>query len=185
MLSSQSEILRRLRIPGYFVLALLTGLPLLELAASAWPPNIHLPAWRFTLVAAGATATVNSLLGLFLILVIAVAAGDRGVVWFVSVVCGLAAAVCLIGGGMLPLDALQLRAQVDPKTLSKYNLAWSLAVLKILATAVLFLLLALHSSRAARSLGAANASRRQKGMPLVVPGSAGRAAPAPSENVTN
>jgi hypothetical protein len=168
------------------VLALLTGLPLLELGVSAWPPNVHVAGWRFTVVAAGATAVVNSLLGLFLILVIAIAAGDRGVAWFVSVACGLAAALCLIGGGMLPLDALQLRAQVSANTLPKYNLAWSLAVLKILCTAVVFFLLSLHASRAARGMGAASSARgRQKGMPLVVQGSAGRGAAAPSENVAS
>ena len=186
MTSSQSEFLRRLRIPGYLVLALLTGFPLLELGVSAWPPNIHLAGWRFTVVAAGATATVNSLLGLFLILVIAIAAGDRGVIWFVSIACGLGAAVCFLGGGMLPLDALQLRSQVRPDALPRYNLAWSLALLKTLSTAVVFVLLSLHASRAARGMGTASSARgRQKGMPLVIPGSAGRGAAAPSENVAN
>jgi hypothetical protein len=182
MLSSQSDLIRRLRIPGYLVLSLLTVLPLLELAASAWPPNIHFPAWRFTLVGAGATATVNTLLGLFLISAIAIASGDRAVVWFVSIACGLGAALCIIGAGMLPLDALQLRGQVPANNVARYNVAWVLACLKILATGVIFIVLSVNSYRAATGLGAATRGR-QKGMPLVVAGGSNRPSSSPSENV--
>jgi hypothetical protein len=185
MISVQPDVLRRLRIPGYLTLALLVGMPLLELAASAWPPNIHLPGWRFTVIAGGATATVNSLLGLFLVATIALASGDRAVVLFVAFVSAIAAALCLIAGGMLPLDALQLRNQVKPETLSKYNLAWSLAFLKIMGTSVAFLALSINSFKAEKAIRSSLASRgSKKGMPLVVQGTAGRAG-SPTENVAN
>jgi hypothetical protein len=178
---SQTEILRRLRIPGYLVLALLAGLPLLELGANAWPAQFHLAAWRFTVAGAAAAASVNCLFGLFVIAVIAVASGDRAVVLFVAIASAIAAALCLIGAGMLPLDALQLRGQVDAKVLTRFNLAWGLALLRILATMVVFLVLSVNAFRASKNMGSANAARgRSKATPLVVSGTAGRGTPAPS-----
>src|SRR6476619_2461657 len=123
MSSSQSELLRRLRVPGYLVLALLAGLPLVELFANAWPLNVHLAAWRFTAVGAAAAASLNTVLGLFVIAAIAVASGDRAVVLFVAIASAIAAVLCVIGAGMLPLDALQLRSQVGANALFRYNVA--------------------------------------------------------------
>ena len=183
---SQTEILRRLRIPGYLVLALLAGLPLLELGANAWPLQLHLAAWRFTVAGAAAAASVNSLLGLFVISVIAVASGDRAVVLFVAIASAFAAALCLIVAGMLPLDALQLRSQVPADRLARFNLAWCLALFRVLATMVVFLVLSVNAFRASKSMGSAGAARgKPRANSLVVPGTAARGTPAPSETTAN
>ncbi len=180
MLSPQSDVVRRLRIPGYLVLALLVFLPLIELTASAWPPNFHQAAWRFTMVGAGANATVNTLLGLFLISAIAIAAGDRTVVWFVAVIAAIGAALCFVGAGILPLDAVQLRGQVTAAALPRYGIAWGLALLKIISTAIVFLTLAISSFRSAKAMGMFGSRSKTKGTPLVVANPAGRAPAPPS-----
>jgi len=183
---SQTEILRRLRFPGYLVLALLAGLPILELGANAWPLQLHLAAWRFTVAGAAAAASVNSLLGLFVISVIAVASGDRAVVLFVAIASALAGALCLVGAGMLPLDALQLRSQVPADRLSRFNLAWCLALFRILATMVVFIVLSVHAFRASRNMGSTGALRgRAKASSLVVPGTANRVTHRPTETTAN
>jgi len=180
MLSPQSDVVRRLRIPGYLVLLLLVVLPLIELAASAWPLNVHQAAWRFTMVGAGSNATVNTLLGLFLISAIAIASGDRTVVWLVAVIAAVAAVLCFMGAAMLPLDAVQLRAQVRAEALPRYGIAWGLALLKIVSTAVVFLTLAISSFRSAKGMGMFTSRAKPKGTPLVVANPAGRAPAPPS-----
>jgi hypothetical protein len=183
---SQTEILRRLRIPGYLVLALLAGLPILELGANAWPPQLHLAAWRFTAAGAAAASSVNTLLGLFVISVIAVASGDRAVVLFVAIASAFATALCLVGAGMLPLDALQLRSQVPADRLTRFNLAWCLALFRVLATMVVFLVLSINAFRASKSMGSAGAARgKPRANSLVVKATASRGTPTPSETTAS
>ncbi len=142
------DIVRRLRIPGYFVMTMLSVIPVVELLAAAFPPQIHQPAWRFGLVGASGAMAITTILGLFFIFTIAMISGDRAVLWVVSGFCAAAAVLCLGAAGMFPLDALQMRAQVKPEGITRYNAASAVAFLKILSACVVYATLAISSYRA-------------------------------------
>ena len=180
MLSPQSDIVRRLRIPGYLVLALVLFLPLIDLGASAWPPQIHVAAWRFAMIGAAANATGTTLLALFLISCIANVSGDRTILWFVAVISAVGSACYLVGAGLLPLDAVQLRGQIQPAALSRYGMAWGLALLKIVSTAVVLAVLGVSSFRSAKAMGMFGSRDKVKGTPLVVNKPSARSAASPT-----
>jgi hypothetical protein len=152
MLPIPQDLLRRLRVPGYFVMAVLLILPILELIATSAPVHLAQAAWRFTVVGLAANVTGTSLLGLFFIYAIAASAGDRGVVVAVSSLAALASVICLVGAGVFPLDALQLKGQVNPAVAPRYNLAWMVAWAKIAVAGIGFLIMAISSFRFAGSV---------------------------------
>src|SRR5689334_2772350 len=107
----QTSAARRLRVPGYVVMALMIIQPLLELYIRSSPFRIHSPAWRLSLVGNISGAISAPILGLFLMLVIAVAAEDKGVAYLVSSLSAVAAVFCLAVTGLFALDALQMKSQ--------------------------------------------------------------------------
>jgi hypothetical protein len=147
MLSIPQDVLRRLRVPGYFVMAVLLLLPVVELIATSSPFHFAQAAWRFTLIGLAANVTGTSLLGLFFIYAIAASAGDRGVVIVVSSVAALATVMCLVGAGIFPLDALQLKGSVRADVAPRYTLAWMVAWAKIVVAGIGFLIMAISSFR--------------------------------------
>jgi hypothetical protein len=140
-------------------MAMLTVLPIIELIATAWPPQLHLAAWRFSIVGVAGATAITTLIGLFFVFVIALIAGDKGVLWLVSGVCGAAAVFCLGAAGMFPLDMLQMRSQVPPEAMMRYNAASLVALLKVIFACVTYAVLAISAYRAAAS-GATSASDR-------------------------
>jgi hypothetical protein len=169
MLSIPSDTIKKLRIPGYCVMAMLSCLPIIELIATAIPTQFHVPTWRLSLVGTAGAAGVASILGLFFVFAIAVAADDRGVLWTVSSVCGVAAVLCFGAAALFPLDVLQVKSQVNPATMARYGAASAIAMLKISLTGVVATVLAVSSYRAAsRGRPEAIRGRAVAGSPLVI-----------------
>lgn len=168
------DVVRKLRVPGYLVMGMLTSLPIIELAASSWPLQLHLAAWRLNVVGAAGATGVTALLGLYFIFAIATASDDRGVLLVVSSICAVAAVLCLAAAGLFPLDALQMKGQVRPDALTRFGAASIVAMLKICFAGVVSVALAISSFRAA-SRGRAEKLRERGAGSLVVGQPAARA----------
>jgi len=142
------DVIRRLRVPGYFVMTMLTAMPVIELLATVLPAQIHQAGWRFSVVGVAGATAITTVIGLFFIFTIALMSGDRAVLWIVSGFSAAAAVLCLGAAGMFPLDALQMRAQIKPEAMTRYNAASVVAFLKILSACVVYAALAVSSFRA-------------------------------------
>jgi hypothetical protein len=174
------DFVRRLRVPGYLVMALLGVVTFAEICVAAWPFRIHDVGWRLAVAGAASGGAGTALLAIFLALVIAVIADDRGVVLLVAIVCIVAALFCIVGGGMFALDALQMKGQVKPELVSRYdlNLVWGLA--KIILAGIVFVGVAISAFRAGIGMGRV-AAVSGKGASMLV---TGRSASAPAVSGT-
>lgn len=172
MLSISTDVVRRLRIPGYVVMTMLTALPIIELAATAWPPQFSVVAWRFSVVGVAGATAITTVIGLFFIYAIALIAGDRAVLWVVSGLCAAFAILCIGAGAMFPLDALQMRGQVRPEALSRFSAASMVAMVKICAAALVYGALAVSSFRAGGSTRAETSRDRNTSASRLVVGQA-------------
>ena len=168
MPSISSETIRRLRAPGYLVMTMLTALPVVELVATVFPLQLHVAAWRFTMIGAAVPAAITALLGLYFIYAIAVAAGDSAVLWIVSSICGVGAVLCLGAAGLFPLDALQVKGQVPAQAMSRYVAASAVAMVKVCVATVVYTGLAISSFRAASRVRSDTVRERGTGSPFVV-----------------
>lgn len=170
------DFVRRLRIPGYLVMALLGIVTFAEISVAAWPFRIHDVGWRLAVAGAASGGAGTALLAIFFALMIAVISDDRGVIWFVSIICIVAALLCIIGGGIFALDALQMKGQVKPELVSRYDaaLVWGLA--KIVLAGIVFVGVAVSAFRTGIGLGRASAVSG-KGASMLVTGRAPGANP--------
>ena len=150
LLTNTSELARRLRVPGYMVSALLFILTFFELAVATWPYNIHNVSWRLG-VAGGISGGFAA--AIFFAFAIALAAGDRPVLWVVSAISGVAAVLFLVGSAFFVLDALQMKGQVRPELMSRYNLSFAWGFSKILLDIVVFAAVAVSGFRIVREAG--------------------------------
>ncbi|HSQ30496.1 MAG TPA: hypothetical protein VLN49_11635 [Gemmatimonadaceae bacterium] len=146
---------RRLRLPGYIVVGYMTVGALLDVVISAQPAQIHDLRWRLGVSTLLTAASGTELLGAVLFLALAIAISD-GVAMWVGFALSLLYGLLYIGlAGVFALDSLQLRGQIRPEMLSRYNLglAWTLA--RVLFTGLAFLVIASACLRAARALARA------------------------------
>jgi hypothetical protein len=124
-----------------------------EITVAAWPFKIHDVSWRLAVAGAASGGAGTALLAIFFALLIAVVSGDRAIIWLVSIICAIAALCCIIGGGVFALDALQMKGQVKPELMSRYNAAllWGLA--KIILAGIVFVGVAISAFRTAIGMG--------------------------------
>ena len=167
MLTNTSELARRLRVPGYMVSALLFILTFFELAVATWPYNIHNVSWRLGVAGGISGGAGTALIAIFFAFAIALAAGDRPVLWVVSAISGVAAVLFLVGSAFFVLDALQMKGQVRPELMSRYNLSFAWGFSKILLDIVVFAAVAVSGFRNVRAAG--RSVRAGKGGILVQP----------------
>jgi hypothetical protein len=146
------DMSRRLRLPGYIVVAYMTVGSLIDILVSAQPALIHDIRWRLGVSTLLTGATGTELLGALLFLGLAIATSDVVAMWVGFVLSALLGCLYLGAGGVFVLDALQMRGQVKPEMLSRYNasLAWTLV--RILFTGAVLLTIAGACMRAARAL---------------------------------
>jgi len=152
LLTLANDTARRLRLPGYIVVGYMTIGSLLDVIVSTQPSQIHDVRWRLAVSTLLTGATGTELLGAVLLLALAVALAD-GVAMWVGFALSLLLGLAYIGlGGIFALDSLQMRGQVRPDMLSRYNLSlvWTLA--RIVFTGVVLLIIAGAFLRAARAL---------------------------------
>jgi len=158
------------------VAALLFVLTFGELAVAIWPYKIHDLSWRLGVAGGFTSGAGTALIAIVFTLAIALVAGDRRVLWLVSLICGLAAAIFLIGCGFFVLDALQMKGQVRPELMSRYNLSFAWGLVKVLLDIAVFAAVAVSAFRSARLLG--RVVRVGKSPSILMP--ANRPAPRPS-----
>jgi hypothetical protein len=147
------DFVRRLRVPGYLVMALLGIVTVAEIGIAAWPFRIHDVGWRLAVAGAASGGAGTALLAIFFALLIAVVADDRGVIWFISAMCAVAALLCIVGGGVFALDALQMKGQVKPELVSRYDAALVWGLIKIILAGVVFVGVAISAFRTAIGMG--------------------------------
>jgi hypothetical protein len=167
LLTNPSELARRLRVPGYMVAALLFVLTFFELAVATWPYRVHDISWRLGVAGGISSGAGTALIAIFFAFAIGLAVGDRGVLWLVSGVSALAAAVFLFGCAFFVLDALQMKGQVRPELMSRYNLSFAWGLAKVLLDIVVFAAVAISAFRNARNAG--RLVRAGKSPSLIVP----------------
>jgi len=172
-LPTPTDIIRRLRVPGYLVMGLLGVVTFAEIAVAAWPFRIHDVSWRLAVAGAASGGAGTALLAIFFALLIAVVSDDRGVIWFVSIVCAIAALLCIIGGGVFALDALQMKGQVKPELVSRYDAALVWGLTKIVLAGIVFVGVAISAFRTGIGLGRASVATGKGASMLVTNRSAG------------
>lgn len=181
MLSLANDMARRLRLPGYIVVGYMTIGSLLDVIVSTQPAQIHDVRWRLAVSTLLTGASGTELLGAVLFLALAVALSD-GVAMWVGFVLSLLLGLAYIGlGGVFALDSLQLRGQVRPELVSRYNLGLVWTLVRILFTGGALLVIASACWRAARALARAlDRSASNPASTLVVGGHATPGVGAPS-----
>ena len=152
-MSLANDAVRRLRLPGYIVVAYMTIGSLLDVVVSGQPPQIHDLRWRLGVSTLLTGASGTELLGALLFLALAVATSDGVAMWVGFAMSMLIGLLYIAVGGVFSLDSLQMRGQIRPEMLARYNLGlvWTLA--RILFTGAVFLIIAGVFFRAARALG--------------------------------
>ena len=168
---------RRVRTTAYVIATLVLLVPLMEIAASAWPYSPGNPQWRMSVVTAAAGASTAILLALLLIYVIGTLFGDRPAIRLVAWICALMSALCVVAAGSFVLDALQLRGQVLPDSASRYNVVSSLTLAKIFLVGSAALVVAVNAFRTGRHMTRTSLRHANKSSPLIV----GSSMPEPSE----
>jgi len=133
-------------------MGLLGVVTLAEIGVAAWPFRVHDVGWRLAVAGAASGGAGTALLAIFFALVIAVVADDRGVIWFISIICAIAAIFCITGGGLFALDALQMKGSVKPELASRYNAALIWGLTKIALALIVFVSVGISAFRSAIGL---------------------------------
>lgn len=152
MTSTAPDLLRRLRAPGYLIMAVTSILPLIDLTLAISPLHPGTVMWRFGAVGLVSSAVGAPLLVLTLVYALALLVGDRKVVLTVGVIAALLALCLLVGTGSFTLDALQMKGRVNPAALDKFKGASALALLKLVVMCIASVVLAVSAFRSARLL---------------------------------
>jgi|SRR5690348_1388741 len=178
MTSTAPELVRRLRVPGYLIMAVTSILPLIDLLMAISPMHPGTVMWRFGAVGLISSAIGAPLLVLVLVYALALLCGDRKVVITVGVIAALVAVLMFIGAGSFTLDALQMKGRVNPAALDKFKGASALALVKLVLMGISAVVLALNAFRSAKLMKRETVPATRRGATLVV------GQPAPKAIVT-
>jgi hypothetical protein len=124
-------VARRVAGVGYLILGLATALPVLDYFLSIAPFHPGVTSWRFGATGVLATYSMGTVVELFLVMVLALAANHRRVVTFVGVLAGILAVFMLGAGLFFILDTLQTRSLVSPVSMRRFDVAAVEAMLKL------------------------------------------------------
>jgi hypothetical protein len=150
-------------------MALLGIVTFAEIGVAAWPFRLHDVGWRLGVAGAASGGAGTALLAIFFALLIAVVSDDRGVIWLLSIICAVAALLCIVGGGEFALDALQMKGQVKPELVDRYNAALVWGLIKIVLAGIVFIGVAISAFRTAIGMGRSSVATG-KGASMLVTG---------------
>lgn len=161
---------RRLRLPGYIVVAYMTIGSLLDILISTQPAAIHDIRWRLGTATLFTGASGTELLGAALFLGLALLAVDEVSLWVGFALSLLIGFLYLGVSGGFALDSFQMRGQVKPEMLARYNLGLTWTLARLLFTSAAFFVLTGSFVRAARAVRRAvdRNGAKPAGTPLVV-----------------
>jgi hypothetical protein len=182
MQSFSPDLARRVRTPGYLVMALLVISPLIELGTAAWPFQVHEAAWRLSFAAAAGASLGLPVLGLFLAFLLATFAADAGALLVVTGTSIVTAILCLLQAGLFALDALEMKSRVRPGLAERYGLVSSWWLIKLCAVAAILFIVAVSALRANKRLRRERRGAAQRSAALLVgsPAAAPRVTTPPS-----
>lgn len=163
--STGEAFIVRMRIPAYIVFGIATPLPVLESLANLWPYHFGLAQWRFGALGTLSNMLAPSMIGLFLLAIVAGLASDRIVLWFLAAVGVTAGVVASCSSIMFVLDAIQTRANINPKALNRFDFATALALTRLLFVAAAGIIISVQVFRHLRAVAKSRAGSRS---PLLV-----------------
>jgi hypothetical protein len=137
---------------GYWFMATLLVMQLVDLGLRSWPFRLHSPAWRLGLIGTGAGTLSGQLLVLFVIFGLAVLFEDRMAAFIVSVLSALTAVFCLVAVATFSLDVLQVKNEVQASLADKYDVGSVWVILRLVIGAVLLLVLTVSAWRSAKGI---------------------------------
>ncbi len=147
----------------YGVAAILVLAPLMDLSTRVWPVHPGSPNWRFGTSGLFASALLLPLLGLAVALGTAAALRHRRTLRVLSLGAYVAAIGMLFGAGLFALDFLQLRGNVEPTMLGRYDVASVKAGVLLLLAVVVTAWLGAGGWRAARAVSRRDAVSGRSG----------------------
>lgn len=159
---------QRLRIAAYVILLTAIAFGLADLLLSVQPMRPGAVQWRFGVVGLAANAVVAPLVLLLLLATYAWWMGDRRVLMSTSVISGLLVLLLVLGIGAFVLDGLQMRRQVRPEALPRFDTATVQALGKMLLASIGAGLLSVGAFQAARALRAVTVQRQHAAPTLIV-----------------
>lgn len=124
------QSIRRIAVPAYLIAALLILFPLLDTALSVLPPRLGEVSWRFGAAGLFSRALMTPLLGFLLAYAVALLLEQRRVLRAFSVLNAVLAVVLLGATTLFILDAVQMRAQVNPQAKTAFDVATLVALAK-------------------------------------------------------
>jgi hypothetical protein len=142
---------RRLRLPGYLIMATLIVLQIIDVGVGNWPFSVHSPTWRLGFIATSAGAVATPLIALLVVFAIAVATDHEAAAYLVALVSALAAALCVVAAGVFSLDVLRLRNEVRSGLGGPHEIASMWVAARVLVTAALLAVLMVSAWRAAKA----------------------------------
>jgi hypothetical protein len=161
-----SDAIRRVRVPVYLVAALITLVSLAEICVAIWPLHFGDVSWRLSV--AGVTSGAVGMLLLVWVASLAVAINERerGVIWLMFVLSAFVAVLCAGGVAIFALDGLQMKGQVRPEMMNRYNLTFVWGSLKIVLDGLAAFGVAVSAFRTGRLIGGQD--RADRGASLLV-----------------
>ena len=179
VLPNPSELTLRLRRAGYFIVLATIFVQCTEVILRAWPFRLHSPAWRISFVSSTTNVVLTVLLMTFVLMAIAILAGDRRLSLLFSGFAALAALSLFVLSGLFVLDALEMRNQIQVSVSRQYDITSLWALIRVLMGVAGFLMLAMAGLRSAIATGRQTARQTKKGRTLIVEN-----APIPGPSVT-
>jgi hypothetical protein len=184
MTSTAPELVRRLRVPGYLIMAVTSILPLIDLLMAISPMHPGTVMWRFGAVGLISSAIGAPLLVLVLVYALALLSGDRKVVITVGVIAAIVALLMIVGAGSFTLDALQMKGRVNPAALDKFKGASALALVKLVVMGISAIVLAVSAFRSTKLMKRETVRATRPGATLIVGQPAPKATVAERADVT-
>lgn len=160
---------RYLRASGYFVAFTTIVMQIIEVVLRSWPTQIHSAPWRLSFISNSSGIVLNLLMMVFIILTIASLSRDRTLA---LIMCGVSIAVAILyflSSGVLALDALQMRNQVQMSVATQFDVTSGWTLVRQLVGAAGFALLAVGGWRVSRTSHAHTTRPLRKGDDLLVP----------------
>jgi hypothetical protein len=162
VLPTPSPLTPQLRRAGYFIALATIFTQLSEVFLRSWPFRFLSPAWRISLVSSVSSITPTLLLMAFVLVAIAIFAGNRPLSLVFSGFAFLAAICCLLMSGTLMLDAIQMRNQVRTAVARQYDITTLWTLFRVVIGLAGFLMLGLASLRSAMAMRAQTARQTKR-----------------------
>jgi len=175
VLLTPSALTPQLRRAGYFIALATIFIQLAEVFLRSWPFRFLSPAWRIGFVSSISSIAPTVLLMAFVLIAIAIFAGDRRLSLVFSGLAILAATCFLAMSGALVLDTIQMRNQVRVSVSRQYDITSLWTLIRVVTCLAGFVMLAVAGLR--NSIATRPVARPTKKVGTLIGGNAPTPAP--------